>query len=397
MRVLVCAFAYPNPPRGGGRADVWRRIQAFVRLGHQVMLVNSYDPRGAQLPSAGDLADTDRVVSQRVSIPVKGGLLRTVRQLAGMRRVPWHAATRVPDAAEMAEIDEKVADFGPDLIWLDGPWFGELGLRLQAQLDLPIAYRSHNVEHQYLRKQASAATHPRDRIAWRLACVGLLDYQLKLMAAADQVLDISLDDMAQWRHAGVENLRWLPPLPQLALTEPPEDRIPGDVVFTGGLRTPNNAGGVRWFVREVLPRLRELHPGVVVRIVGSHPGPDLAQELAAVPEVRTHFDVPEVTPYQFGARVLINPVAVGSGVQLKMLDMLMTDAPIVTRTQGLSGLPRDIRAAFEVADDPDAFAAAVARELSEPAIDRATRDHARRTFGVESLAAALADLPQQAR
>lgn len=392
MRVLVCAWDFPYPPRGGGRGDVWRRITAFMKLGHEVMLLNLYDPEGPRRPSQESLDYVDSVLTARYSFAIKRGVARTVRQLLNLARVPWHVATRVPDPREQEEIESVVDDFAPDLIWLDGPWFGELGLALQERLGVPLAYRSHNVEHLYLRRQAGAAKRMRDRIAWRLATVGLKRYQLRLMAAASTVFDISLHDLEYWRGLGVENGSWLPPLPELAVSEPSAERVATDVLFVGGLRTPNNVQGVRWLVSEVLPLVRAERPDIVFGIVGSYPEPDLVRELSGVPGVQTYYDVPDITPYQFGASVLVNPVAVGSGVQLKMLDMLMTDAPAVTRTQGLSGLPEEWAAQFEVADTPKAFADAVLRGVDGALIDADARANLRQQFGVESVRQALTRL-----
>ena len=75
-----------------------------------------------------------------------------------------------------------------------------------------------------------------------------------------------------------------------------------------------------------------------------------------------------------------------------MLDMLMTDAPIVTRTQGLSGLPASLRDQFDVADDEVAFANAILHRLASPEVDLASRAVARRQIGVDTVRDALAQL-----
>jgi polysaccharide biosynthesis protein PslH len=140
--------------------------------------------------------------------------------------------------------------------------------------------------------------------------------------------------------------RWLPPLPEQAFRERPLDVQPSDVLFLGNLRTPNNIQGLRWLVAEVMPLLRQRRPDLTLTVVGSRPSPELVAELQLAPGVRLQADEPDVLPWLFGARVLVNPVATGSGVQLKTLDMLMTDAPIVSRAQGLSGLPKRFAQAF---------------------------------------------------
>ena len=123
----ICVFApdLPYPPNRGGRADVWRRILALRALGHQVMLVCLVEPEGHPLaPAAADLAAVDAVVVQRFSFPMRRSVWRTLRQLAMAWRTPWHAATRVPSATEQRQLQAMLADFAPDLLWLDGPWFG---------------------------------------------------------------------------------------------------------------------------------------------------------------------------------------------------------------------------------------------------------------------------------
>jgi hypothetical protein len=390
QHIVVFAWDFPYPPRGGGRADIWRRIEGFVRLGHRVMLVNLVDPNGVRAPKPADLAAADRVVAARYSFAIQRSRGRTLRQLTRLARVPWHVANRIPSERHHAELLAAIRAFQPDALWLDGPWFGEVAREVRAELGTPILYRSHNVEHLYLRGQAAASASRRNRIAWRLAYVGLKRYQLALMHEARVVYDISDTDLAYWRGLGVTNGRWLPPLPELALVPPSPERVPVDVVFVGGLRTPNNVQGVRWFVQQVLPLVLRERPETTVGIVGSYPDPDLAAELAAQPAVTPFYDVEDVTRYQFGAGVLINPVSVGSGVQLKMLDMLMTDAPIVSRRQGLAGLPASCAEQVTIAETPEAFAAAVLQQLRGPGVDRVARARVREAFTLGALREALA-------
>ncbi|MGN6407305.1 MAG: glycosyltransferase [Curtobacterium sp.] len=390
MNIVVFAWDFPYPPRGGGRADVWRRIEGFVRLGHRVMLVNLVDPDSVRAPGPAELAAADAVLTDRYSFAIARSARLTVRRLARIHRVPWRVATRIPNDTQRRDLLEAVRRFAPDVLWLDGPWFGEIARDVRAATGTPILYRSHNGEHVYLRRQAAAAARLRNRIAWRIAAVGLQRYQLALMSESHTVFDISDTDLAYWRGLGVRNARWLPPLPEVALTPPSVERTPVDIVFVGGLRTPNNVQGVRWFVREVLPLVLQERPSSTVGIVGSYPDPDLAAELARQPAVRTFFDVEDVTRYQFAAGVLINPVAVGSGVQLKMLDMLMTDAPIVSRRQGLAGLPESCADQVELAETPAEFASAILRRLTEPGVDPARRAEVRASFTLEGLREALA-------
>ncbi len=379
----------PYPPNRGGRADIWRRILAFRALGHEVMLVNLQEDTAVQAPTPEDLAIVDGVVSSRFAFAIRRGWLVTVRQLANARAVPWHAATRVPTGAAATGLDAAIAEFKPDFIWLDGPWFGVVGCKMADRSGVPILYRSHNIEHQYIRSQAKVAVRLRDRIAWTLATIGLQRFERSVMKQAARVFDISVDDLQYWKARGIGQLHWLPPLPELAFSGQQGPAIPGDIVFVGNLGTPNNVRGVAWLVTEVMPKVREQLPTVSCRIVGSNPTPFLRQLFKANQQVELCANVASAPPYLFGARVLVNPVMTGSGVQVKMLDMLMTNAPIVTCSQGTRGLPAALRAQFRVADDAAAFAQAICEELLKPSVNLNSRLAARKAFSVSAVGEAL--------
>jgi polysaccharide biosynthesis protein PslH len=389
MKILVLAPDVPYPANRGGRADIWRRIQAFKALGHHVMLVHLVEPSGPLAPTDEQLAHLRCVVDNHFSFPIRRGPWQTVKKLAWAPWVPWHVGSRVPHTADATPLFQQIAVFAPDLVWLEGPWFGELAMDLQANHGLKLAYRSHNVEHLYLHGQAKAAVSWRNKLAWRLACLGLERYEYALLQRADRVFDISMDDLAFWRERGVADAQWLPPLPETAFCGAPTVSVPSDFLFIGNLRTPNNQLGLRWLIQEVLPRVRERLPTVKLSVVGSMPDPEFRAYLHAAAGVITHFDQADVLPYLYGAKVLLNPVSTGSGVQVKMLDMLSTDAPIVTHPQGLRGLPVEVATLVVAATRAADFAEAAVDQWLAPALDLGGRSRFRERFSKQAVKQAL--------
>ncbi len=296
MRILVCSPYAPYPPRGGGRADVWRRIEAFARLGHSVMLLHQHEPDGPRMPLPEHFAAMDEVLDARYSFAIERGRLRTIRQLLGMWRLPWHVAEAVPSGDDEKAVDSAVREFRPDVIWLEGPWLGEVGRRFMP------SWASHSrIDHRTSSTSTCGARHEL-RTAGVTGSPGdsppsaSKKYERTLMRMSRRVLDISVDDLAFWREEGIDHIHWLPPLPELALTGPPVSTIAGDVVFAGGLRLPNNIHGVRWLIDDVLPILLTTRPDLTVIIVGAAPDAVLRAQLEANPAVRSFFDVPSVNP-----------------------------------------------------------------------------------------------------
>jgi len=63
------------------------------------------------------------------------------------------------------------------------------------------------------------------------------------------------------------------------------------------------------------------------------------------------------------ARVLVNPMLAGSGVNLKSVEMLFSDAGLVSTTVGVAGLSDSAKRCFAIADSAEGFASAVLAAL----------------------------------
>jgi hypothetical protein len=102
-----------------------------------------------------------------------------------------------------------------------------------------------------------------------------------------------------------------------------------------------------------------------------------------------HSNVPDADDFYARANVLVNTIKTGSGVQVKSLEMLMTDAPIVSTMQGVRGLPESVKQQFNICDTAQEFATAIISNLRAPDVDLTARQSARELFGVAALKSEL--------
>ena len=138
------------------------------------------------------------------------------------------------------------------------------------------------------------------------------------------------------------------------------------LVFIGGFQHPPNTDAVLWYAREVLPQVRARLPGVRTFIVGSKV-PATIRSLASSDLVVTGY-VPDVAPFFTGCRVSIAPLRYGAGVKGKVNLASSYGLPVVATSAAVEGMHLRDGEDVLVADDPGAFAAAIARLYRDEAL-----------------------------
>lgn len=141
-----------------------------------------------------------------------------------------------------------------------------------------------------------------------------------------------------------------------------------DLVFVGGFRHPPNVDAMQWFIGEVFARIRAQLPEVRFHCIGADV-PDALRALAATqPGVEIHGFVPVVTPYMDQVRIAVAPLRFGAGVKGKVNLSMAHGQPVVATTCAVEGMHLQDGQDVLVADDAEAFAAAVVRLYQDPVL-----------------------------
>ena len=131
-----------------------------------------------------------------------------------------------------------------------------------------------------------------------------------------------------------------------------------DLVFVGGFRHPPNVDAVRWFVEAVFPQVRAQLPDVCFHCIGGDVVADI-QALSAHPGVLVHGHVPDIDPYMDGCRIAVAPLRYGAGVKGKVNLSMAHGQPVVATSCAVEGMHLVDGHDVLVADDAEAFAAAI--------------------------------------
>lgn len=126
------------------------------------------------------------------------------------------------------------------------------------------------------------------------------------------------------------------------------------ILFIGGFRHPPNLDAVIWYVENVMPILREKHPGLVTTVIGSN-APATLQRYAGHDFVIAGF-VPDVTAHYNSTRLSISPLRYGAGVKGKVNLAMQYGVPVVATTISVEGMHLIAGESVLVSDDAEAFA-----------------------------------------
>lgn len=145
-----------------------------------------------------------------------------------------------------------------------------------------------------------------------------------------------------------------------------------------GSDNPINVTGLKWFIDEVMPKVRAKVPAFRLKVVGS-----VCKALGHADGVEKLGFVDDLADAFSQACVNVNPVRMGTGVNIKLLDAMMHGMPCVSTCTGARGLEQYAGRGVVVIDDDDCsrFAKVLVELLQE--------DVARANAGVMARRAAL--------
>jgi len=149
------------------------------------------------------------------------------------------------------------------------------------------------------------------------------------------------------------------------------------LIFPGSLTYPANDDAVRFFLKEVLPRILQEEPETSLVITGRFP-----RQLSPLPpSVHLTGWVEDVRPWIAGSWVTIVPLRQGGGTRLKVLESLALGTPVVATSKGAEGIEGEAGRHFLLADDPPSLAAAVLRLLRDEALWHSLSEQGRQLVG----------------
>jgi len=134
---------------------------------------------------------------------------------------------------------------------------------------------------------------------------------------------------------------------------------PADLIFVGDMGYGPNQDACEFFIEDVLPLVRARVPEARFLAVGKNPSQALRDIGASRDEVIVTGFVDDVRDWLRKAGVYVVPIRYGSGTRLKVLEAFASGLPTVSTSIGAEGIDYTRGSDIEIADEPEALAAAI--------------------------------------
>ena len=246
-------------------------------------------------------------------------------------------------------------------------------------------------------------------IARRAAAV-MKKFEMQAIKEPDHCLSISERDIALFQTAGNNALiQYVPVLYPPLPIEPPfptAQATKAGLCFMGNLRYDENRRALIWFLDKVFPLIRLRLPTATLSVIGGgqEAMPALFRAMQGVVYSGWVDDL-AATLSTFAAGIA--PSVSGTGVKIKVLEMMWHGLPVVATTIASAGTPAAKGGAL-IADDPASFAEHAIALLTNPEARSKLRNNARQILekdhcgpiareAVRNIFQAIADGDRQAR
>ncbi|MBP6898911.1 MAG: glycosyltransferase family 4 protein [Burkholderiaceae bacterium] len=364
MRILIVSPTATHPANSGSRARVQALAATLMRAGHELhMAYVKRDSPGDEAAMAAFFGGNFHLLSYRQPARRESGLQRLTRRVRNL----W-------------DVDSRHA-FGID-DWYDDAIDAPL-LLLQQRL----AFDAVMVEYGFLSRaldlfdaQTLKVLDTHDVFAGRhrqFIAQGLQPEWFSTRAAdegiavrrADVTIAIQAGEIDHFRQLGARRVVEVGHLQTLQRIHP-TPAAGARMLFVGG-SSPINADGIGHFIGQVLPRIRQQLPAAVLQVAGG-----VCERLAQAPGVELLGRVDDLLAAYAGAGLVVNPVRLGTGLNIKSAEALGHGLPLLSSSTGARGFEPLIGQGLLCEDEPEAMARAALSVLCDPARARALSDAA---------------------
>lgn len=355
LSILQVMHDTPYPPHGGGRVDMWGRLNVLRSFGCDVDVA---------IATKGIL---DTRIQRNIN-QVANNLYTTQR--VGM----WRGMLSTEPFQVIARSRLRQIEFSHqyDIVLLEAESVAAV-LANKTLKYRTLITRTHNIEAEYFKQRSKVEnTAMYARLYDRMESKRYGRFTPEILNRSDAIWWVSEEEMSlacRTHPSWMTKSYFLPHYFEASLTQVLAQAKSPTALFIGALSSLQNLEAVEWYLRNVHRHIAASLPDYKLIICGTIGGKDLPESIKQVSQDKTIevlLDVKDLGPVYKRARVFINPVQHGAGVNSKTIHAIAQGVPVVSTSPGYRGIGLTENQHLLVADDPVTFRSAVIKLLLYP-------------------------------
>ena len=357
MKILYLVPHVPHPTK----VRSYLQIRGLVAAGNDVTVATI-------ARTSHDIDQVKRIEAMGVTVlwaPLQHFQALTNAGAGFLRGRPLQAQLLWSDVL-MSKIRQRLASHPVDIIHVEHLRMAAYGLKLAQAW--PVVWDAVDSLTSLFQQAMYASDNGIWKLLARIEAPRLARYEPWLTTRFPATLVISPRDQAIFQKASPvpERIHLAPFGTPVAEPAVAKQRAENRLVLTGSMNYHPNISSAHYLIREIMPQVISAFPEVRLQLVGANP-PASIQGLASDHIEVTGF-VASVTDYLREATIAVAPVTYGSGIQIKVIEALLAETPLVATTTATRGLELEHGKHVLIADTPEAFAGAIRILLSDPAL-----------------------------
>jgi len=369
---MLSPFA-PYPPNSGGRIRQWELMRYFGQRHHLTVVYNAFTNEECERQKSieGHCAKVIAVRHPQRQLP---------QDSPDSLKVPWPARTF--RTTEMLQTLEEIESIKFDAAIVEFIFLSHYRDLLPACTVL----HEHNIESGIFRQYADLPNVEeeeifglrKDRAFWRATWMLMTQYENAMWPKFPLRVTVSADDKREMdsrcphgRTIVIDN----------GVNTQATSLIPvgnsRKILFMGTMDYYPNTDGAMYFVKSIMPFVWAKDPRITLCIAGRQP-PQSVMTLASDARIEVIANPESMREIAMRCCLSVIPLRLGGGTRIKILDALAMGLPVVSTSLGCQGLSLLDGRHILIRDDPESFAEAVVKLVSDDVLANTLRANGRR-------------------
>jgi len=228
-----------------------------------------------------------------------------------------------------------------------------------------IVLRAHNIEHLIWKRLYSISRNPVKKFYLHHLFTTLENYEKAVLNRFDGILPITEKDTLFFKSHCQKPVQTIPFGVNLENYPLNSKQRPENALFhIGAMNWMPNEEGIRWFLKEVWPKVHVKFPDLKLYLAGRA----MSRWLSELNEknVMVVGEVPDARDFVLSKSISIAPLFSGSGVRIKIIESMCLEKAVISTKTGAEGIEYAVGKNILLADSVEDFVSAIAYLYENP-------------------------------